>query len=71
MRGARKAAGVFGGIALILLGIVLLVLPGPGMLCILLGVAVIGEGLGLKTMGKLKAKIEELKRKEGYVQGEE
>ena len=56
----KRIGSVFGGIGLILLGIVLLVLPGPGKLCILLGVVMVGEGLGFNTSKRLKEMVEPL-----------
>lgn len=46
-----------------MLGIALLVLPGPGKLCILAGVVMVGEGLGFDTEQKLKTKIDPLLQK--------
>lgn len=60
----KKAATTLGGVLLILLGIVLLVLPGPGMFCILLGVLCVGEAMGKSPKKKLLARLEQLKAKE-------
>lgn len=59
----KRLLSVIGGLGLILLGIALLVLPGPGKLCILAGVVMVGEGLGFNTKEKLKEKIDPLLQK--------
>lgn len=59
----KRLTTVVGGMGLILLGIVLLVLPGPGKLCILAGIVMVGEGLGFNTKERLKDKIDPLLQK--------
>ena len=59
----KRLTMVVGGMGLILLGIVLLVLPGPGKLCVLMGIVMVGEGLGFNTKEKLKEKIDPLLQK--------
>ncbi|MRR10912.1 hypothetical protein EG835_00100 [bacterium] len=44
----RGCFGVVGGIVLVLVGIPMLVCPGPGVVTILAGFGMIGAGLGLK-----------------------
>ena len=41
LAGLRRGAATFGGLALILAGVPMLVLPGPGVLAILLGLSIL------------------------------
>lgn len=61
---ARKALLVGGGITLIFLGMFLLVLPGPGLLCLLAGITCVGTGLGVDVGERLKRKVRELAERE-------
>lgn len=47
-RGSRGCGGVVLGSILVLVGIPMLICPGPGMAVILAGLGMIGVGLGLK-----------------------
>ncbi|MDY0340580.1 MAG: hypothetical protein RBS17_05145 [Coriobacteriia bacterium] len=50
-RGSRGCSGIVLGVFLVLIGIPMLVCPGPGMAVILSGLGMIGVGLGIKNAG--------------------
>lgn len=47
-------AALAGGVALVLLGIPMLVLPGPGIAAILAGLALVAKGLGLRPRARVR-----------------
>ncbi|MBN2839520.1 MAG: hypothetical protein JXP37_00995 [Coriobacteriia bacterium] len=51
-RGSRGCGGIVIGVLLVLIGIPMLICPGPGMAVILSGLGMIGVGLGLKKGGE-------------------
>ncbi len=51
-RGSRGCGSVVLGSILVLVGIPMLICPGPGMATILAGLGMIGVGLGLKKAGQ-------------------
>ncbi len=50
--GSRGCGGIVLGALLVLVGIPMLICPGPGMAVILAGLGMIGVGLGLKKAGE-------------------
>lgn len=51
---SRRLGMVLGGLAIALIGVPLLILPGSGVVLILVGIGLIGEGVGLDVRGFLK-----------------
>lgn len=51
-RGSKGCGSVVLGSILVLVGIPMLICPGPGMATILAGLGMIGVGLGLKKAGQ-------------------
>ncbi|MHB1135538.1 MAG: hypothetical protein ACYCXR_06935 [Coriobacteriia bacterium] len=51
-RGSRGCGSIVIGALLVLIGIPMLICPGPGMAAILSGLGMIGVGLGIKKAGE-------------------
>ena len=56
---------IVGGALVALIGLPLLILPGPGVALILVGTGFVGEGLGLDVRGFLKKAVQRLDRELG------
>lgn len=50
-RGSRGCGGIVLGSLMVLIGIPMLICPGPGVAVILAGLGMIGVGLGIKKAG--------------------
>lgn len=56
---------IVGGSLVALVGVPLLILPGPGVALILVGTGLVGEGLGLDVRGFLKKAVQRLEKELG------
>lgn len=56
---------IVGGSLVALVGVPLLILPGPGVALILVGAGLVGEGLGLDVRGFLKKAVQRLEKELG------
>lgn len=62
---SRRLGKIAGGSLVALVGVPLLVLPGPGVALILVGAGLVGEGLGLDVRGFLKKAVQRLEKELG------
>ncbi len=66
---SKRLVMVIGGALLAVIGVPLLVLPGSGMVLILLGAGLVGEGFGLDVRGIITRMLARAKREMGAVGG--
>lgn len=62
---SRRLVKIAGGSLVALVGVPLLILPGPGVALILVGADLVGEGLGLDVRGFLKRAVQRLDKELG------
>ena len=60
---ANRLSKVVGGLVLAVIGVPLLILPGSGMVLILIGVGLVGQGLGIDVRGWLQRTVQKLVKK--------
>ena len=61
---SKRLGMIVGGLAVAVIGVPLLILPGSGMILILLGAGLVGEGLGVDVKGWLKHVVLRFSRKD-------
>lgn len=67
---SKRLGKVVGGLVLAVIGVPLLILPGSGMVLILIGVGFVGQGLGIDVRGWLQRAAQKLiKKSEKNVDG--
>lgn len=67
---SKRLGKVVGGLVLAVIGVPLLILPGSGMVLILMGVGLVGQGLGIDMRGWLQRAAQKLiKKSEKNVDG--
>ena len=57
---SKRLGKVVGGLVLAVIGVPLLILPGSGMVLILIGVGLVGQGLGIDVRGCLQRAAQKL-----------
>ncbi len=60
---SKRLGKVVGGSVLAVIGVPLLILPGSGMVLILIGLGLVGQGLGIDVRGWLERAAQKLVRK--------
>ena len=60
---SKRLGKVVGGFVLAVIGVPLLILPGSGMVLILIGVGFVGQGLGIDVRGWLQRAAQKLIKK--------
>lgn len=60
---SKRLGKVVGGLVLAVIGVPLLILPGSGMVLIVIGVGLVGQGLGIDVRGWLQRTAQKLIKK--------
>ena len=60
---SKSLGKVVGGLVLAVIGVPLLILPGSGMVLILIGIGLVGQGLGIDVRGWLQRTAQKLIKK--------
>ena len=60
---SKRLGKVVGGLVLAVIGVPLLILPGSGMVLILIGVGLVGQGLGIDVRGWLQRTVQKFVKK--------
>ena len=60
---SKRLGKVVGGSMLAVIGVPLLILPGSGVVLILIGVGLVGQGLGIDVRGWLQRAVQKLVKK--------
>ena len=66
----KRLVMVAGGLILAIVGVPLLILPGSGMLLIVIGVGLVGEGIGFDVRDLLKTALSKAAGKVGTTAGD-
>ena len=61
---SKRLVLIVGGTLLAIVGVPLLILPGPGLALILLGVGLVGEGFGLNMRALIKRALKRAREKD-------
>ena len=60
---SKRLCKVVGGLVIAVIGVPLLILPGSGMVLILIGAGLVGQGLGIDVRGWLQRMVQKLAKK--------